>query len=45
MAMELKEGHLKNVCGGKFFESDIYNDELNRETVIKFDKEFMGNII
>lgn len=45
MAMELKKGYLKNVCGGKFFESDIYNDELNRETVIKFDKEFMGNII
>ena len=45
MAMELKNGYLKNVCGGKFFESDIYNDELNRETVIKFDKEFMGNII
>lgn len=45
MAMELKKGYLKNVCGGKFFESDIYNDELNRETVIKFDKEFMENII
>ena len=45
MAMELKKGYLKSVCGGKFFESDIYNDELNRETVIKFDKEFMGNII
>lgn len=45
MAMELKKGYLKNVYGGKFFESDIYNDELNRETVIKFDKEFMGNII
>lgn len=43
MAMELKEGYLKNVCGGKFFESDIYNDELNREMVIKFDNEFMGN--
>ena len=45
MAMELKKEYLKNVCGGKFFESDIYNDELNRETVIKFDKEFMRNII
>ena len=43
MAMELKKGYLKNVCGGKFFESDIYNDELNRETVIKFDKEFYGD--
>lgn len=45
MAMELRKGYLKNVCGGKFLESDIYNDELNRETVIKFDQEFMGNII
>lgn len=44
MAMELKKGYLKNVCGGKFFESDIYNDALNRETVIKFDKEFWGNV-
>lgn len=42
MAMELKEGYLKKVCGGRFFESDIYNDELNREAVIKFDREFMG---
>lgn len=24
MAMELKKGYLKNVCGGRFFESDIY---------------------
>lgn len=45
MAMELKKGYLKNVYGGRFFESDIYNDELNREAVIKFDKEFIGNII
>ena len=40
MAMELREGYLKNVYGGKFFESDIYNDELNREAVIAFDKDF-----
>ncbi|MDE5802712.1 MAG: N-acetyltransferase, partial [Lachnospiraceae bacterium] len=43
MAMELKKGYLKNARGGKFFESDIYNDELNRETVIKFDKEFIAH--
>lgn len=42
MAMELKEGYLKNVRGGKFFESDIYNDELNRETVIEFDRDFLN---
>ena len=40
MAMELKEGYLKEVCGGRYFESDIYNDELNRETVRVFDREF-----
>ena len=41
MAMELKRGYLKNVCGGRFFESDIYNDELNRGTVIEFDRDFL----
>ncbi len=40
MAMELKEGYLKDVRGGKFFESDIYNDKLNRDTVIEFDRNF-----
>ena len=40
MAMELKEGYLKDVRGGRFFESDIYNDELNREAVMKFDTNF-----
>ena len=41
MAMELKEGYLKDFRGGKYFESDIYNDELNRETVRAFDKAFI----
>lgn len=40
MAMELKEGYLKEVCGGRYFESDIYDDERNRETVRAFDREF-----
>ena len=40
MAMELKEGYLKDIRGGKYFESDIYNDELNLETVRAFDREF-----
>ncbi len=40
MAMELKEGYLKDVRGGKYFESDIYNDKLNREAVIEFDRNF-----
>ena len=41
MAMELKEGYLKDFRGGKYFESDIYNDELNRETVRAFAKVFI----
>ena len=41
MAMELKEGYLKDFRGGKYFESDIYNDELNRETVRAFDEAFI----
>ena len=40
MAMELKTGYLNDACGGRFFESDIYNDDLNRETVRNFDREF-----
>ena len=39
MAMELKEGYLKNLCG-KFIEADIYNDDLNREQAKEFDKLF-----
>jgi len=41
MAMELKEGYLKDFRGGKYFESDIYDDEVNRETVKTFDEEFL----
>lgn len=40
MAMELKEGYLNDIRGGKYFESDIYNDELNREKVRAFDRVF-----
>lgn len=40
MAMELKERYLKDVRGRNYYESDIYNDELNRETVRAFDKVF-----
>lgn len=42
MAMELKKGYLKDVCGGRYYESDIYNDELNRETVRAFDRGFIS---
>lgn len=40
MGMELIPGYLKKACGGRFYESDIYNDELNRETVRAFDEQF-----
>ena len=40
MGMELMEGYLKEAKGGRFYESDIYNDELNRETVRAFDEQF-----
>lgn len=44
MAMELKDGYLRDHSGGRFYESDIYNDELNRDTVIKFDRRFMEKL-
>lgn len=41
MAMELQEGYLQPGYGGKYFESDIYDDSLNREAVKAFDIQFM----
>lgn len=41
MGMELIPGYLKEATGGRYFESDIYNDELNRERVKAFDEQFM----
>jgi predicted N-acetyltransferase YhbS len=40
MAMELIEGYLVNVRGGKYYESNIYDDSQNREAVKEFDKLF-----
>lgn len=40
MGMELVPGYLESACGGKYYESDIYNDELNREAVKTFDGRF-----
>lgn len=40
MAMELVPGYLSSAYGGRFFESDIYDDNLNREQVKEFDKQF-----
>ncbi|MBR5521591.1 MAG: N-acetyltransferase [Oscillospiraceae bacterium] len=44
-AMELIEGYLSDAKGGKYYESDIYDDSLNKETVKAFDKIFMENNI
>ncbi len=41
MGMELIPGYLKEANGGRFYESDIYNDELNREQVRRFDEQFL----
>lgn len=41
-AMELIDGYLADAKGGKYYESDIYDDSLNKETVKAFDKTFMG---
>ncbi len=41
MGMELIPGYLKEAKGGRFNESDIYNDELNRARVKVFDKQFL----
>ena len=43
MAMELKEGYLKGIYGGRYYESDIYNDALNRDVVRAFDQAFMSD--
>ena len=40
MGMELIPGYLSVVKGGRFYESEIYNDELNRDTVRAFDRQF-----
>ena len=34
--------YLAPAYGGKYYESDIYNDELNRDAVKEFDKDFLG---
>jgi len=40
MAMELMEGYLATMQGGKYYESDIYDDNQNGEKVKEFDKLF-----
>ena len=36
------DGYLADAKGGKYYESDIYDDSLNKETVKVFDKAFMN---
>ena len=40
MGMELIPNYLADTYVGKYYESDIYNDELNKEAVKEFDKNF-----
>lgn len=41
MGMELIPNYLGKAYGGQYYESDIYNDELNREAVKEFEKGFL----
>ena len=41
-AMELIDGYLSNAKGGKYYESDIYDDSFNKETVKAFDEKFIN---
>ena len=41
MMKRMIPGYLSVAKGGRFYESDIYNDDLNRETVKEFDAEFI----
>lgn len=40
MGMELIPGYLSEARGGRFFESDIYDDAVNREKVSAFNRYF-----
>ena len=41
MGMELIPNYLEKAAGGKYYESEIYNDELNRDAVKEFDRNFV----
>jgi len=41
MGMELIPGYLLHAKGGKFHESDIYDDARNRNEVLEFDRKMM----
>ena len=38
MGMELIPGYLQHVRDGKYYESDIYDDDLNKEKVKEYDE-------
>jgi predicted N-acetyltransferase YhbS len=40
MGMELIPNYLSAAFGGKYYESDIYNDDLNRDKVRAYDESF-----
>ena len=40
MAMELFDGYLEAGKGGRYYESEVFNDELNKELVKAFDIKF-----
>ncbi|MDD6815304.1 MAG: N-acetyltransferase [Firmicutes bacterium] len=44
MAIELQPGYLSQARSGKYFESDIYDDEKNREAVKEFDEKFREEV-
>ena len=44
MAMEMQEGYLSQARGGKYYESDIYDDEKNREAVKAYDERFCEEV-
>ncbi len=42
MGMELIPGYLSCAKGGKYYESDLYDDDLNRDQVREFEKMFIS---
>ncbi len=42
MGMELIAGYLSNMAGGKYYESDIYDDERNQQEVERFERLYFS---
>lgn len=45
MGMGLAPGYLSCAKGGKYYESDIYDDSLNRDKVKAYDRLFLGKTL